>query len=503
MLRLVNPDGTRKPRTRAELVEGLASESGAALDRLLSQRLLVATHHEDTGEPLLELAHESLVTTWPQLSRWLAETQEARTLAREIEQAAEIWNKRGRREDETWANEALLDVLRRVQQWNVSLSSMPRDFLEAGRARQAKLASRRRLGVIGAFAAISLFGVGASLAALEFREKERQAIAQQELIRLAAGDVGRFELVLEPFDWDSKTLEKRAVDAAQLPRFDWRIYSASRSNPPIRGKELEPRRSERHVDEHGRLIEIVEIGSRSVFFEFIGRGDCGSSWLYVQALPGYAERQEPAAKLVVPVPTCAATADGLVRFSLPDAGSFAIDRTETTSEQWDVYGALSEFTGDQRSVLLSDFDQVGKRGLPLVGVNAFTADRFCAYFGRRLPSFSEWIRASQTHPQRTNVRTEGCKANLEGTDDGFAALAPVGSCTGDITEEGVVDLLGNVSEWLSGVDDEPGSRFMGLRNYAGSNCFWPADAPPGQLDYLNNAPPNEFNYGRGVRCASD
>jgi formylglycine-generating enzyme required for sulfatase activity len=133
----------------------------------------------------------------------------------------------------------------------------------------------------------------------------------------------------------------------------------------------------------------------------------------------------------------------------------------------------------------------------VVGITAFVAARFCAFWGRRLPSFAEWTLASRTHPQRTLEKVEGCRANLDGVDDGADILAPVGSCAGDVTEEGVVDLLGNVSEWLS--HDES----AGLRNYAGSNWSYPADAPPGKLDYLNSAAPSAANFGIGVRCASE
>lgn len=498
MLRLVNPDGTRKPRTRDELLQGLAAEAASSLDRLLAQRLLVQSRHEDTGEPLLELAHESLVTTWPQLARWLAETQEARTLLQEIEQAALIWDKRGRRVDETWVNEALLDAIRRVQQWNVSLTSTPFDFIEAGRARQARISRRRSQGLIAAFALLLLIAVTAGGAALEFREKERVAIAQQALIALAAGDVGRFELVLEPFDWNSEKLE---ATPATLLGLDWRIYEASRSNPPVRGKELQVTRSGRSVGEQGRVHEIVEMRSDPVFFEFFGRGEgCGSSWLYVQGLPGYAERQSPPAAVHLSVPSCAATGAGIVRFETADGGTFGLERSEVTNEQWAIYAQLAPLTGDSRSVLPEAFAQGGRRAMPLVGINAFTAENLCRFFGRRLPTGAEWSWAARTHPQRTGKKIEGCRANLAGAEDGADLSAPVRSCAGDVTEEGIYDLLGNVSEWTS--DTEKG-EFGGLRHFLGSNWDFPADAPPGQLSYVNSAPASYVGYGHGVRCASD
>lgn len=506
MLRLINPDGTRRPRARDELLQGLAPEATTALDRLVTHRLVVSTREDETQAPLLELAHESLVSTWPQLSRWLAETQDARTLTQEIEQAAQIWDKRGRRDDETWANEALLDVMRRVQKWNVSLTSTPRDFLEAGRARQTRLAKRRRLGVIGAFTLVSLVAVTSGIAALKFREKEREAVAQQELIRLAAGDVGRFELVLEPFDWDSTKLEQIPVSAAQLPELSWRIFAASRSKPPVRGEELDAsrvKRSNRRVDAEGRLVELVELERDPVFIEFLGRGiGCGSSWLYVQALPGYADRKVPPARVTLRVPSCAATHAGVVRFDHPDGGTFGLDRTEVTSEQWDVYAAHRALTGDERTILPAAFAQGGLRGLPVVGIDAFAAENVCKFLGRRLPTVAEWMRASRSHPQRTGKRIAGCTANLAPTDGGVPLMAAVDSCAGDVTEEGIADLLGNVSEWTVNLDSKA-SGYEGLRAYVGSNWDFPPDAPPGNLDYVNSAPASYVAYNHGVRCASD
>jgi eukaryotic-like serine/threonine-protein kinase len=509
MLRLINPDGTRRPRVRDELLQGLAPEAEAALDRLVAHRLVVSTREDETQAPLLELAHESLVSTWPQLTRWLTETQEARSLTQEIEQAALIWDKRGRRDDETWANEALLDVMRRLSKWNVSLTSTPREFLEAGQARQAKAARRRRLAVIGAFVTISLIALGAAGAALAFREKERLAIAQQELIRLAAGDVGRFELVVEPFDWDSTKLERTPVSAAALPAFTWRIYEASRTNPPVRGKELtgdQLKRSGHHVDPQGHLSELVELGRDPVFFEFLGRGPgCGSSWLYVQSLPGYSERQTPPVQVHIPVPTCAASLENVARFEAPDGGSFGLDRTEVPFEQWAVYGELHGLTGDQATPMPPAFSQNGRRGLPVVGINASVADRLCAFFGKRLPAVSEWRRAAQSHPQHTGQQRAGCTANLEGTDDGSEWMAAVGSCAGDLTEEGVADLLGNVSEWTR--EDEVGEganeRFTGFRRFLGANWAFPPGSPPTKLSFINSRPMAQVDFALGVRCASE
>jgi formylglycine-generating enzyme required for sulfatase activity len=264
------------------------------------------------------------------------------------------------------------------------------------------------------------------------------------------------------------------------------------------------KRAGRRLDDQGRLSEIVEMGRDPVFFEFIGRGaGCGSAWLFVQGLPGYAERQTPPAPIRILVPTCAATREGVVRLDARDGGTFGLDRTEVTSEQWLVYAEQQSLTGDQRSTLPPTFSQGGRRGLPLVGINAFVAERFCRFFGRKLPTVEEWMRATKTHPQVTAKRVSGCAANLDGASDGSEVMDVVGSCSGDVTEEGVVDLLGNVSEWTFDDIDETAPELAGLRQYVGANWSTPVGAPPTDLTFSNSGPATYANYALGVRCAAE
>ncbi len=82
-------------------------------------------------------------------------------------------------------------------------------------------------------------------------------------------------------------------------------------------------------------------------------------------------------------------------------------------------------------------------------------------------------------------------------------MAPIGTCQGDVTEEGVFDLLGNVSEWTS--EDEGASRagLTGLRQVVGANWSFPRDSPPTKIDFLNARPPTTVDFAMGVRCASE
>ncbi|MEU3600732.1 hypothetical protein ABZ714_18730 [Streptomyces sp. NPDC006798] len=131
LLRLVAPapdsaDGsrdTRRPASRAELTAADPVESAAVLERLARARLLTldtpATEdgrdpsdgrdgrdgrdeHAGPGEPggspadTVQLAHESLLTAWPRLRRWIDEDRDRLRLRRDLAGAADVWHGLGR-----------------------------------------------------------------------------------------------------------------------------------------------------------------------------------------------------------------------------------------------------------------------------------------------------------------------------------------------------------------------------------------------------------------------
>lgn len=531
-LRLVNADGTRRPRARAELVSGLGDDAAVVLDRLLEKRLLVSGRPDEAGEAVVELAHESLVTTWPTLARWLSETQEARQLVSDLEAAAALWDKRGRRAEETWTGEALDDAQRRLEKWNVSLPKLAAAFVEAGQARALTRARRRRAGFVAGVTVLSVLTLGATAAALAFREKERQAVAQQEQIRLAAADMGRFELVLEPFDWDPKTLKPTPVSASRLPALDWALYAAARDDDERVAERLaEPdvRFEKGEVDAAGALHVVVEARNRVSFLALSGRGEAGQTcpptWIRFRRLPGFAER-EPQVHIAVPVPTCQATTAGMVAFApgsflrphtkrveTVQVAAFSLDSTEVPTALFDVYRGLAAWTGDTRNpmppAMVAGFDP---GSLPATGISAVDAGRFCAFLGKRLPRVDEWQRAASTHPHVRHVpgavdfvaETTPCEANLEGDADGYLRAAPVGRVAGDVTPEGVHDLLGNVAEWSAdteSADSEDNQGFAGLRITLGADWSVPRGAPPTDLMWVNSRPQTHTGYNLGFRCA--
>jgi sulfatase modifying factor 1 len=152
-------------------------------------------------------------------------------------------------------------------------------------------------------------------------------------------------------------------------------------------------------------------------------------------------------------------------------GGFWIDRTEVTVEAYrrcvdaGVCAAPGFVAGDPKR---------DRPRLPVTFVSWEDADRYCRYRGARLPTEAEWERAARgandrrfpwgqtPDPRRANhgsldagsvvdatITPGRIDSGIEDPSDGYAGLAPVGSFPSGATPEGVVDLAGNVAEWVA------------------------------------------------------
>lgn len=530
-LGLIHPDGTRRPRSRADLLEGFPGDAAPVIDRLLEGRLLVASRKLEHDDAMLELSHESLATTWPQLGRWLDETHEQRALVHEIEQASVLWDRRGRRDVETWSGLALEDAVRRVAEWDVSLSSAARAFLQAGIARAHRTRRRRRTTFVAALAVLGAAAVGASLAAVAYSRKEREAIEQQTQIKLASADIGVFELALEPFDWDP--VRQDGTAPASLPTLTWRLRAVAV------GAERVPAAAYGADDLHhgtpawqgGALVERVEAKSAPTFLE-IDRGACPPSVIFLQRLPGYPDRHAAPPTLHIAVPTCQASAADSVTIpggafyknanpadgadtadALTTLPAFSIDRTEVTRAAFAVYAAMEPLTGD--GVARADSSQPpveADKRLPVVGINFATARNYCRFLGKDLPTVEQWQKAFRgglqlagapnPNPRRPTPwlhTTSSHPTNVAYTGDG--QVAPVGSFPDDTSPYGVVDLSGNVAEWS--LSHPVPHKLHGLRMLLGAAWDQPADRHLQEITWRNARHDRYLDFAIGMRCVAN
>ena len=126
--------------------------------------------------------------------------------------------------------------------------------------------------------------------------------------------------------------------------------------------------------------------------------------------------------------------------------SFKIDRAEVTGARWVRCVKAGRCPKSQRAVR--------HPSLPLVGATWAEAQRFCAFAGGRLPTEQEWEKAARGNEQPVRiwpwgrVATRACAALVGARKKGKQAFRP-GSFPCDLSPYGVVDMGGNVREWVS------------------------------------------------------
>ncbi|MBK9264229.1 MAG: SUMF1/EgtB/PvdO family nonheme iron enzyme [Polyangiaceae bacterium] len=529
LLSLTHMKRTRARRTWDEL-GGHDPAVRAAIDALLRGRLIVARQLGDEG--VYEVAHEALLWEWQTLREWLDQTREQGETAREIEEAAELWNRRGRLEDETWAGDALARATHAVTKWDLDLPAVSQEFLAAGVARQEKRQRRRRRILAGTITALVIIAIASIMAAFAFAEKEREATLRNEQIRLAAADMGMFDLIIETFEWDAKTQTPRWVAVPET--LDWRLYGVSPDDSSMPGNPYDDdtecvRGAERRVEEKS-VRERVEARSGPAYLEVLGRGEgCVSSWIRLQGLPGYTERLAGIVReMRVVVPTCQATKEDMIAIpagefyssvALPPEGDewrdelaflppFEMDRTEVTRAAYGVYSRMRHITGDRPArVTFMSLDRSGGERMPIVGINAVMAANYCRFMGKELPSTKHWAKAMRGGlqlasgpnflPARNTPWVQASSPyprNIDQDGDGFPYLAPVDSFPEDASPYGVMGMGGNASEWTSDIVELP--QMAGLRYVFGAN--W--NSPPEHAEWSNMREERTVEFTTGIRC---
>jgi iron(II)-dependent oxidoreductase len=126
--------------------------------------------------------------------------------------------------------------------------------------------------------------------------------------------------------------------------------------------------------------------------------------------------------------------------------AFQIDRTEVTNQAYRMCVAAKACDTTQ---YLDDAD-LGQDDHPVVGVTWDDAKGFCKWVGKRLPTEAEWEYAARGGDERKwpwkGPFGQG-KANTSHPDD-HAKTAPVGSYKEGESPMGVLDMAGNVAEWV-------------------------------------------------------
>ncbi len=164
--------------------------------------------------------------------------------------------------------------------------------------------------------------------------------------------------------------------------------------------------------------KLVMLGFLIITFLFIQNSHAGSSSTPMVEIPGGKYNSGVLKKEV-------------------DVKTFSMDKFEVTNAQFKEFYAKLTIPE-------------GKADHPVADVSYFESEDYCKSVGKRLPTSIEWEKAARGTDGRTypwgNTFSRG-KANTQ--EAGFGATTPVGKYKGGASPFGVMDMGGNVWEWVN------------------------------------------------------
>ncbi len=181
--RLVTAEGTRAIVDLEDL-ESVAADRGearAVVEHLAQARLVVVQNRADETSSTVELVHESLISGWPMLRRWLDEGREEALFREQLRAAAKQWEARGKPQGLLWRGEAFEETRQWRTRHPARLPDREQAFLDAVIEMGTRAQRLRRRATFGAIGLLSAIIAAGAIALVQIRRAERAAIREAEV----------------------------------------------------------------------------------------------------------------------------------------------------------------------------------------------------------------------------------------------------------------------------------------------------------------------------------
>jgi len=237
-------DTSRRTR-RSQLPSG----AGALADLFVEHRLLTTDVEPATREPAYALAHESLISSWPRLTAWLADGRSDRRIMQQLSEAAAAWDDRGRHDADLYRGGRLDAVEEAAGGARGGLNTLEHEFLKASRTTVAfergtddrrRRRLRRRLVITSVALVIAIFAGAVAVAQRLEARHQADAASVARLVALSQSLTGSKRDVAALVALEASM---RAPSAAT----DGAMMSALYSEPSFLG-DLRPPFAVQHVD---------------------------------------------------------------------------------------------------------------------------------------------------------------------------------------------------------------------------------------------------------------
>lgn len=157
---------TRRQQTMDDLytVDDEKTAVQTVLEYLVAHRLITVGHDDVTGLPLVDLAHEKLIESWPQLRDWLEAYHTMEAERRSLVLSATTWRENKQDKSFLFTGERLKKATGWAEQWGQELGALEQEYLSASQKWDRQI-RRQRWIMISAISivALSVFAIVGSL----------------------------------------------------------------------------------------------------------------------------------------------------------------------------------------------------------------------------------------------------------------------------------------------------------------------------------------------------